>query len=77
MCIRDGGGGVGIMMYEFGVMKWGEGGVGRPLRARCGGRWGDHFVRLAGGDDRNEFAGSAVNMGKLANISPIEGRYSQ
>jgi len=38
---------------------------------------GDHFVRLAGGDDRNEFAGSAGNMGKLANISPIEGRYSQ
>ncbi|WP_041803999.1 hypothetical protein [Microcystis aeruginosa] len=31
-------------------MNWGDGEMGRPLRARCGGRWGDHFVRVAGGD---------------------------
>jgi len=25
-------------------MNWGDGEVGRPLRARCGGRWGDGEV---------------------------------
>ena len=37
-------------------MEWGDGEVGRPLRASCGGqwgggevgKWGDHFVRVAG-----------------------------
>ncbi|WP_158303501.1 hypothetical protein [Microcystis aeruginosa] len=33
--------GVGCGVWGVGCRVWGSGEVGRPLRARCGGKWGE------------------------------------